>query len=165
MSGRAETQKFCLTGSPPLPIVAPRCTREYATKKYGEVSEWLKEHAWKVCIRVSVSRVRTPPSPPSFKEKAWICVQAFLLYKSPTGRGEKPRQGLTKRMRFGPPKAARRVSAANQALPHRHLLKKKPERKFRLFVSAIRLSVRDWRRYAAASRRGASRPESGRIGV
>jgi hypothetical protein len=30
----------------------------------GEVSEWLKEHAWKVCILERVSRVRIPPSPP-----------------------------------------------------------------------------------------------------
>ena len=30
----------------------------------GEVSEWLKEHAWKVCIRETVSRVRIPLSPP-----------------------------------------------------------------------------------------------------
>ncbi len=31
----------------------------------GEVSEWLKEHAWKVCIRlIPVSRVRIPLSPP-----------------------------------------------------------------------------------------------------
>ncbi len=29
----------------------------------GEVSEWLKEHAWKVCIPETVSRVRIPPSP------------------------------------------------------------------------------------------------------
>ena len=29
----------------------------------GEVSEWLKEHAWKACVRVSVPRVRIPPSP------------------------------------------------------------------------------------------------------
>lgn len=29
----------------------------------GEVSEWLKEHAWKACIRESVSWVRIPPSP------------------------------------------------------------------------------------------------------
>jgi hypothetical protein len=28
------------------------------------VSEWLKEHAWKVCIRETVSRVRIPSSPP-----------------------------------------------------------------------------------------------------
>ena len=31
----------------------------------GEVSEWLKEHAWKVCKRLkTASRVRIPPSPP-----------------------------------------------------------------------------------------------------
>ena len=29
----------------------------------GEVSEWLKEHAWKVCIVETLSRVRIPPSP------------------------------------------------------------------------------------------------------
>jgi hypothetical protein len=29
----------------------------------GEVSEWLKEHAWKVCIGETLSRVRIPPSP------------------------------------------------------------------------------------------------------
>jgi hypothetical protein len=46
------------------------------------------------------------------------------LHVIPTGRGKNPRQGLTKRMRFGPPEAARRVSAANQALPHRPILRK-----------------------------------------
>lgn len=30
----------------------------------GELSEWLKEHAWKACIRETVSRVRIPHSPP-----------------------------------------------------------------------------------------------------
>lgn len=30
---------------------------------HGEVSERLKEHAWKACIRESVSWVRIPPSP------------------------------------------------------------------------------------------------------
>ncbi len=29
---------------------------------HREVSEWLKEHAWKVCIRETVSRVRIPSS-------------------------------------------------------------------------------------------------------
>jgi hypothetical protein len=33
---------------------------------FGEVSEWLKEHAWKVCILERVSRVRIPPSPQVF---------------------------------------------------------------------------------------------------
>ena len=31
---------------------------------YGEMSEWSKEHAWRACRRVSVSRVRIPVSPP-----------------------------------------------------------------------------------------------------
>ncbi len=70
LSGQTKTQKLFLTGSAPLPIVAPRCSDDFATKKYGEVSEWLKEHAWKVCIRESVSRVRIPPSPPYSNEKA-----------------------------------------------------------------------------------------------
>ena len=43
-------------------ISAPRQTRFV---EYGEVSERLKEHAWKVCIREIVSRVRISPSPPS----------------------------------------------------------------------------------------------------
>src|SRR5690606_17776971 len=36
----------------------------------GEVSERLKEHAWKVCIRETVSRVRIPPSPPDRNAEA-----------------------------------------------------------------------------------------------
>ena len=35
---------------------------------FGEMSEWSKEHAWKVCIWETVSRVRIPLSPP---ENAW----------------------------------------------------------------------------------------------
>ncbi len=30
----------------------------------GEVSEWLKEHAWKACSREIATWVRIPPSPP-----------------------------------------------------------------------------------------------------
>ena len=30
----------------------------------GEVSEWLKVHPWKGCVRESVPGVRIPPSPP-----------------------------------------------------------------------------------------------------
>jgi hypothetical protein len=30
------------------------------------VSEWLKEHAWKACVGVTLPRVRIPPSPPQF---------------------------------------------------------------------------------------------------
>lgn len=44
-------------------ISAPRQTERL--KRHGEVSEWLKEHAWKVCIQETVSRVRISPSPPN----------------------------------------------------------------------------------------------------
>jgi hypothetical protein len=30
----------------------------------GEVSEWLKEHAWKACVGETLPWVRIPPSPP-----------------------------------------------------------------------------------------------------
>jgi hypothetical protein len=35
-----------------------------ATPGAGEMAEWLKAHAWKACIRETVSRVRIPLSPP-----------------------------------------------------------------------------------------------------
>ena len=38
-------------------------------RRSGEVSERLKEHAWKVCIREIVSWVRIPPSPPDLTRK------------------------------------------------------------------------------------------------
>ena len=41
----------------------------------GEVSEWLKEHAWKACSREIVTWVRIPPSPPAY----------FLVYESVNG--------------------------------------------------------------------------------
>ena len=34
--------------------------------KDGEMSEWLKEHAWKACVGETLPRVRIPLSPPSF---------------------------------------------------------------------------------------------------
>jgi hypothetical protein len=39
--------------------------RGYVACPHGEVSEWLKEHAWKACVGVTLPRVRIPPSPPS----------------------------------------------------------------------------------------------------
>jgi hypothetical protein len=32
--------------------------------KFGEVAEWLKAHAWKVCLGLNLTRVRIPLSPP-----------------------------------------------------------------------------------------------------
>jgi len=41
----------------------------------GDLSEWLKEHAWKACKRETVSRVRIPQSPPDelkTHEFSWV---------------------------------------------------------------------------------------------
>ena len=35
-----------------------------SSQSSGELSEWFKEHAWKACIRATVSGVRIPHSPP-----------------------------------------------------------------------------------------------------
>ena len=33
-------------------------------RKYGELAEWSKAHDWKSCLRVTVTRVQIPNSPP-----------------------------------------------------------------------------------------------------
>ena len=43
------------------------------------MSEWLKEHAWKVCIQETVSRVRISPSPPNLYLKAPFLRGFFVL--------------------------------------------------------------------------------------
>ncbi len=78
-----KATKYCLTVTGRLPIVAPRCCR---ARQYGEVSERLKEHAWKVCIRENVSRVRIPPSPPYSIRKPERKFRLFCMQKSPRGR-------------------------------------------------------------------------------
>ena len=34
----------------------------------GEMAEWFKAHAWKVCVLLKVPRVRIPVSPPKIKK-------------------------------------------------------------------------------------------------
>jgi hypothetical protein len=40
------------------------CARVATRTRRGGVAERLKAHAWKVCMRETVSRVRIPPPPP-----------------------------------------------------------------------------------------------------
>ena len=47
----------------------------------GEVAEWLKAHAWKACIRETVSWVRIPPSPPV--HRLWSSIHVRLPSISP----------------------------------------------------------------------------------
>ncbi len=77
-----------------------------------------------MCIRVSVSRVRTPLSPPYFKRKSELTFRLFL-HVTQSERGEKPRQGSTKwlaaQRHFGRPTGRPQGELANQALSHRHI--------------------------------------------
>src|SRR6185437_1450187 len=48
----------------------------FLTTGAGEMAEWLKAHAWKACIRETVSWVRIPLSPPSFyPHKHWLLLK------------------------------------------------------------------------------------------
>ena len=46
----------------------------------GEVSEWLKEHAWKACMRATVSGVRIPISPPFIVRIAHVGIFLFIVF-------------------------------------------------------------------------------------
>src|SRR5919202_5926721 len=48
----------------------------------GGVAEWLKAHAWKVCIRETVSRVRIPLPPPSDKFNCFSVLSVFVFATS-----------------------------------------------------------------------------------
>ena len=59
--------------------------RIFALAFFGEMSEWSNEHAWKVCILETVSRVRIPLSPLAQKENQkqdekefWVWFSFFL---------------------------------------------------------------------------------------
>ena len=87
--------KICLTVSAQLPIVAPRCPPSgQAAKQYGEVSEWLKEHAWKVCIRQRIGG-SNPPLTAIFEIRARTKVRAFFFYILRKGGMRIPDRGST----------------------------------------------------------------------
>src|SRR6266571_72382 len=51
---------------PQLRLCYTDVCRPLACLRCGEVSEWLKEHAWKACLREIATWVRIPPSPPAY---------------------------------------------------------------------------------------------------
>src|SRR5215831_4532310 len=46
-------------------VVRLKITRTFMVTRYGGVAEWLKAHAWKACLRETVTWVRIPLPPPS----------------------------------------------------------------------------------------------------
>ena len=53
----------------------------------GELAEWLKAHAWKACLRETVTRVRIPHSPPSH------ALRGFGWQATPPGRSGSGHRG------------------------------------------------------------------------
>ena len=70
---------------------------QLACRSSGEVSEWLKEHAWKVCKRLNrASGVRIPLSPPASCSRRAQRMRSKSLWwpRRPLATlGRKPRQG------------------------------------------------------------------------
>src|SRR5260370_14441003 len=52
--------------SPPSAHVIAPCSgaRGFPAGRYAGVAEWLKAHAWKACLRETLTWVRIPPPPP-----------------------------------------------------------------------------------------------------
>ena len=75
--------RFSLTpySSAPLP------PRVKAAKQYGEVSEWLKEHAWKVCIRQRIEG-SNPSLTATFEKELVRKYGLFFRISHATGRDE-----------------------------------------------------------------------------
>ena len=80
-----------------------RETRE--RENHGEVSEWLKEHAWKACVGATLPRVRIPPSPPIHSHETLEVASsqknlATRLFKERARRldSEKPRGEVPERL-------------------------------------------------------------------
>jgi hypothetical protein len=86
----------------------------------GEVSEWLKEHAWKVCILERVSRVRIPPSPQDRNDVpakgGAFCLEQMGRVYSDQMRENKMEVSEANGHRFGLKPLPYGISGANPAL-------------------------------------------------
>src|SRR5262245_39687466 len=67
----------CSTARKPLILKRPAPSERSESR--GEMSEWLKEHAWKACVGETLPWVRIPLSPPAFAPSALRLGQPFGL--------------------------------------------------------------------------------------
>ncbi len=107
-------------------------------RQFGEVSEWLKEHAWKVCIRQRIGG-SNPPLTAILKKELVRKYGLFFHIKPPYRGDENTRPGFDNwrsqlDRRRACEESARRASAASQSPPHRHL-KERAHTKVRAFFS------------------------------
>src|SRR5438105_4721540 len=71
-SSSIRAAPHCASGGRSLPSAAPR------KNGHGGVAEWLKAHAWRACIRATVSRVRIPLPPPPSCSTRFITIWPFV---------------------------------------------------------------------------------------
>ncbi len=61
-----------------------------AVQENGEVAEWFKAHAWKVCLPERVTGVRIPPSPPALPaQRASVQPDRMPSLLEASGRAER----------------------------------------------------------------------------
>ncbi|SAL94013.1 Anti-adapter protein IraM (modular protein) [Klebsiella pneumoniae] len=111
-----------------FPYISAR-SRQQRERQYGEVSEWLKEHAWKVCIRQRIGG-SNPPLTAIFEMRACTKVRALFFYILHRGGMRTPDRGSTtgaaswtdraRSKRAAPQGRAKRVNSP----PHRHILRR-----------------------------------------
>ncbi len=148
--------KLALTAKPIFPKLAP--VPAALEQQYGEVSEWLKEHAWKVCIRQRIEG-SNPSLTAIFKEELACKCGLFFRMLHTQGVDENPRQGSTKRQdsRFALPPATHRASAmdgASDIPPSPPYLKKSSHANAGFFFACC--TLREWMRTLDRVRQPAS---------
>jgi hypothetical protein len=79
----SQRDAFGVSSGAEFDFTGPR-DRSSDKSSAGEMAEWLKAHAWKACIRETVSWVRIPLSPPCFQwlagaEYGGICYANAML--------------------------------------------------------------------------------------
>ncbi len=60
-------------------VAAAYSTRPLSSAQLGEVSEWLKEHAWKVCIPQGIEGSNPSLTATNFKNRALAKVRGFFM--------------------------------------------------------------------------------------
>ncbi|SAL94007.1 hypothetical protein KPHVMX_80158 [Klebsiella pneumoniae] len=79
------------------------------------MSEWLKEHAWKVCIRQRIGG-SNPPLTAIFLEELVRKYGLFFSHVAPTGGDENPRPGFDNWQRqLDRPRACERAAPQGRA--------------------------------------------------
>ena len=75
----------------------------FMRRRYGEMAEWLKAHAWKACVRETVPWVRIPLSPPAnlVLRKSWAqrpsnsgCFAKIFAPENRPGQARQPWMGV-----------------------------------------------------------------------